>query len=100
MKKLLCTLLITQLFSFLACRAQEAPNKEQAAAIQAALQKVDPGYRSNQAYQIRLEHEEGDGYRTRGEVLLQPGLTLEQGRMVVLLHCDFAPGLVQVGGGA
>jgi hypothetical protein len=42
MKKLLCALLIPSLFSFLACQAQEAPNTEQAAAIQAALQKVDP----------------------------------------------------------
>ncbi len=42
MKTILCTSLLTALFSLLVCRAQETPNDEQAAAIHAALEKVDP----------------------------------------------------------
>jgi hypothetical protein len=48
MKTILCTSLITSLFAFLACRAQEVPNDQQAAAIQAALQKFDPAVAADQ----------------------------------------------------
>ncbi len=48
MKSILYASLATSLFSFLACQAQEVPNDQQAAAIQAALQKIDPAVTAEQ----------------------------------------------------
>lgn len=61
MKTILCASLATSLFSFLACQAQEAPNDEQAAAIQAALQKIDPAIAPDQ-FDAVFADLNGDGH--------------------------------------